>query len=44
MQEKGYIQKLEAYYKALNRKIDNWPIELRDFIQTTKATFLIADL
>ncbi len=41
--EKGHKEELERLYETLKGNTQNWPIELWDMIQTTQATFYIAD-
>ncbi len=40
---KGHKEELERLYETLTGNTKAWPIELWDMIQTTKATFSIAD-
>jgi predicted dehydrogenase/threonine dehydrogenase-like Zn-dependent dehydrogenase len=39
--EKGHRMELEAFWEALQGKLDQWPIELWDMVQTTEVTFEI---
>jgi predicted dehydrogenase len=39
--EKGHLQELEALYYSLSGKNSEWPIDLNDILQTTRAAILI---
>ncbi len=41
LSEKGQFEELEILYDTLSGKIDKWPIELWDMVQTTEITFIV---